>query len=120
GDGVRMGLYGAHGVSADGRFVLAQAAQGDAALYPTAGGPPQPIPALGRDLVPIGWSDMPDVLYAWPAGRQRQIDAYRLDIVSGRRERWRTVGSSDPTGAPMILTMAVAPDGSRYVYGSDG
>jgi hypothetical protein len=118
GEGVRLSTYAAHAVSPDGRLVIGLSPEGEPTLYPIAGGAPQLIPSLGQDLVPVGWSDTPNVLYARPRGLGRLVDIYRVDIVSGRRERWRTVGQSDRTGAPRVFVVQVAPDGRRYVYGS--
>jgi hypothetical protein len=75
--------------------------------------------ALGKDLVPIGWSETPNVLYARPRGFGRLSAVYRVDLASGRRELWRTVGPADPTGAPRMYVIQVSPDGRRYVYSSD-
>jgi len=39
-----------------------------------------------------------------------------VDVVSGRRDKWRTVGPSDPSGAPIVFTIQIAADGKRYAY----
>ena len=116
-EGIHLPRLG-RAVSADGRTVIAVGPDGVAALYPIAGGPPQPIAGLGSDLAPIDWSETPNVIYARPTQRTRLVDIYRVDVVTGKRDRWRTVGSADPTGAPMVATTLVSPDGRRYAYSS--
>jgi hypothetical protein len=116
GEGVRLAPYVMHAISPDGRVVVAEGPDGSAALYPLAGGEPHPIAGLGDDLVPVGWTDTPNVLFARTRQLARLLDIYRVDVVSGRRERWRTIGESDPSGAPRVVVVLVTPDGRQYAY----
>ncbi len=115
-EGVRLVRQGAHSVSPDGRFVLGEGPGGVVGLYPIAGGATLPVNGLGTDLVPVGWSDTPNVIFARQRVLARLADVYRVDVVSGRREKWRTLGPADPSGAPLIFTLQVAADGTRYAY----
>jgi eukaryotic-like serine/threonine-protein kinase len=54
GEGVRLMTFLPRVVSPDGQFVIAVGPDQQPALYPIAGGDPQPIGALGNDLMPIG------------------------------------------------------------------
>jgi hypothetical protein len=118
-EGVRLEPWHAHTVSPDGRVVIAIGPNNKAALYPIARGTPDPLTVLADDLVPIGWSDRPNVLYARPRGLSRLSAVYRVDLSTHRRELWQTVGPTDLRGAPRMYTMLISPDGGRYAYSSN-
>jgi hypothetical protein len=115
-EGVRLEPYVARAVSPDGRFVTALRPDGQAALYPVEGGEPRPIPGLGPDLVPLGWTDRPDVLFARPRRDGRTRPVYRVQVATGRRQLWKELGLDDRTGAPSVRFAAISPDGGSYAY----
>ncbi len=115
-EGVRLLPYVTRVVSPDGRFVTALRPDGQAALYPIAGGAPSPIPGLGSDLVPLGWTDRPGVLFARPRSDGRKRPIYRVDVATGRRQLWKEVGPDDPMGSPFVAFIMVSADGGTYAY----
>jgi hypothetical protein len=118
GEGVRLSPYVARPVSPDGSVVTALGPDERPALYPLAGGgEPRPIPGLGDDLVPLGWTDRPDALFARPRGYDRICPVYRIDLPSGRRQAWKELGPSDPAGSPRVDLLALTPDGRAHAYG---
>jgi hypothetical protein len=46
------------------------------------------------------------------------VDFFRLDLVTGRREPWKTIEPADPVGLIGIQPAAVhiTPDGRSFVY----
>jgi Tol biopolymer transport system component len=116
GEGVRLAPYVVRTVSPDGRWVTAIGPDQKHALYPIEGGEPRPIKGLGDDLVPFGWTDRLDSLFARPRGEGRICPVYRIDVSTGRRQLWKELGPSDPTGAPRVGAITVSPDGRVYAY----
>ena len=98
GEGVR--LTNTRGVAPDGRTVIAMGPDRAYALYPIDGGTPQPMTGLGSDLVPVGWTDRPNVVFAGPKTYSRLMPIYRVDLTTGRRDLWKTLGPADRSGAP--------------------
>jgi hypothetical protein len=116
GEGVRLMTYLARVVSPDGRFAIAVGPDQQPALFPVAGGDPQPIAVLGNDLVPIGWGESANVIFARPRALARLTSVYKIDLMSGRRQLVGEIGPTDPKGAPLVLLVQVSRDGRRYTY----
>ncbi len=116
GEGARLMTYLPRVVSPDGRFVIAVGPDQQPALYPIAGGDPQPIAALGNDLMPIGWGESSDAIFAKGRTLGRLAPVFKIDLTTGRRQPLKEVGPADPTGAPMVLSVQVSRDGRRYAY----
>jgi hypothetical protein len=115
-EGVRLMPYKPQVVSPDGRFVIAVGPDQQPALYPVAGGDAQPMPALGRDLTPVGWTDHPQVIFARPRTRERLSPVFTVDLSTGRRTLWKEMGPRDPSGAPIVTMIQISRDGRRYAY----
>jgi hypothetical protein len=116
GEGVRLMTYLPRVVSPDGRFVLAIGPDQRHALYPVGGGDPHPITALADDLVPIGWGETPEIVFARSRTIGRQIPVFKIDLTTGHRQAVGEVGPRDPLGAPLVLVVQVSRDGRRYAY----
>ena len=86
------------------------------ALYPIAGGNPQPIAALGNDLMPIVWGETSEVLFARPRALGRLAPVFRIDRTTGRRQRVGEFGPADPRGSPLVIH--TYPDRQGPVYRS--
>ena len=41
---------------------------------------------------------------------------FRYDIASGRREPWREIAVTDPTGVMQFNRIVLTPDGKSYAY----
>ncbi|HEV8253913.1 MAG TPA: protein kinase [Vicinamibacteria bacterium] len=116
GEGVRLAPYLSRVVSPDGRWVAAVGPDQVPTLYPIEGGDPRPLAVLGSDLLPVGWTDRPDVLFARARAFARICPVFRIDLKSGRRQIWKELGTSDRAGAPWVTNVQVSPDGRRYAY----
>ena len=101
-------------VSPDGLTVLVRESSGGQKLFPVEGGPPRPVPgatpddfavrfsADGKSLIVVSlWSDVP-------------VKVERLDLATGRREPYKTLGPADMTGAIQIAPIAVSDDGRSH------
>jgi Tol biopolymer transport system component len=115
-EGVRLMTFAPRVVSPDGRFVIAVGPDQQPALYPIAGGDPQSIAALGNDLMPIGWGESSNVIFAKGGTLGRLVPVLKIDLTTGRRERVGEVGPADSKGAPLVLLVQVSRDGRRYAY----
>ncbi|MGE5277684.1 MAG: protein kinase domain-containing protein [Acidobacteriota bacterium] len=102
-------------VSPDGRQVLVRESAGGLKLYPVDGGPPRSVAGAtpgdtvsrwtpdGRSLIVSSISDVP-----------ARIE--RLDLASGRRELFKTLGPADLTGALQIAPIVISDDGKSHAY----
>ena len=94
-------------------------ARGDSAddlfLVPTDGGEPRTIPGT-KDLTPIRWTPNGRFLFARV---QQGVPArvVRVEVATGKRERWTDLALSGPSGSPAINRVYLTPDGTSYVYG---
>jgi len=106
-------------VSPDGKLLAAYGADGDFYLFPAEGGEPRPIRGLlpGDDLVQ--WSA--DGRFLFVRGLDRAaVEVFRVELASGRRERWQKLEGPDPVGLIGIqegpAAVRMTPDGKYYLY----
>ncbi|MGH7594000.1 MAG: hypothetical protein ACRELE_09160, partial [Gemmatimonadales bacterium] len=105
-DGIGAGLP-----RPDGSGVLVQQGK-DYAIYPTAGGSPTPVGAIGADSV-LRWS--PDGAALWaeastPSGPR--ID--RVDVATGQRSVLLAIDT--PASVFTFVRLSLADDPKSYVY----
>jgi eukaryotic-like serine/threonine-protein kinase len=101
-------------VSRDNRLVAAHAADDTLTLYPLDGGPPVPLPELGKNVVPVGWTaDGQLWLRALRGVSSRML---RYDIRSRRTVEERTISPSDVTGFTDIGRVCITPDGRTVAF----
>jgi hypothetical protein len=100
-------------VSNDDHFVAARDLEDIVTLFPVDGGAPVPLPELGKDLVPIGWT-VKDQLWV----RSLAVPSRMLlhDIRSRRTLEERTISPSDPTGVWRIPQIRITPDGRSVAF----
>lgn len=106
---------GSHAITPDGTRVAA-IERGRVMLYPVdGGGAPMPVPGLSPGDTPSRWSPDGRLLYVY---RHDELPsrAYRVDIASGRKELWRTIGPSDRAGVTGLGHLIFTPDGGAYIY----
>jgi eukaryotic-like serine/threonine-protein kinase len=99
----------------DGRSVLVWL-DGKWFLYPIDGGQPRHISLLGADDNPQQWSADGRFLYVTRGRGEPPVAIERLDVTTGRRERWKTLVPSDPVGVELIDPPVISPDGRGYCY----
>jgi WD40 repeat protein len=102
-------------ISPDGEQLAAIADEGGITLWPVAGGPSRLVPGSEQGDRPVRWSE--DGASLWVFRRDEvpaRID--RLEIATGRRERWRTLVPADAAGVYSILGLRITPSGHSYFY----
>lgn len=103
-------------VSRDDRFAAGLGVDGIPTLYPLNGGSSIPLPDLGKNSTPVGWtldgqlwvSDVPR------ASRDVPRHLFLYDILTRHIVEERTVGPADVTGIATIERICLTPD-SRTV-----
>ena len=109
-------------VSPDGRLVAGGQGATDHIIYAADGsGPPRPVAgAHPRDSF-VRWAADGGTIVLYGLDEQ-PLTLYRLDLATGRRERWKTLAPPDMTGflryGPRIRGpgLCVTPDGRYYAY----
>ena len=46
----------------------------------------------------------------------RSVRIHRVELETGRRELWKTIAPSDPTGLDEIYAIQISDDGESYYY----
>jgi hypothetical protein len=106
-------------ITPDGRHVLALAPgppEPRFLLFPVEGGDPRPVAGLRADDRPIRWSGDGRHLFVRGPGAGPPAHIDRLDVATGRRERWRDLAPADPAGASRVGDVLLSADGRFYVY----
>jgi eukaryotic-like serine/threonine-protein kinase len=101
-------------VSHDDHWAVALGLDQVVTLFPLEGGPPVPLPELGKDVVPTGWSREGQL---W-VNRFREVPTklLRFDIKSRRVLEERSIGPTDPTGVTRITRLRITPDGRFLAF----
>jgi len=105
-------------VSTDGKRVVARGPEGRFYVYPVDGGDPVPIAGITQDADSVvGWGSGDRSIYV-RRGSSTLLPAriVRIDLATGREEKWRDLLPADATGLNGIFGVKVTPDGARYAY----
>jgi Tol biopolymer transport system component len=109
------GYRGAGITSPDGKWTLVTGPDRKRYLYPVAGGEPVPVAGLDEEDAVDQRSADGRALYVHRRG-EAPMKVYRLDLVTGKKEPWRTLMPADAAGVSNIGPQP-APGGESYVYG---
>jgi eukaryotic-like serine/threonine-protein kinase len=101
-------------VSPDGNLAAAISPGQKVSLWPIAGGPPRMVAASEPGDRPVGWT--PDGRQLW-VFRRGEVPAsvYRLDLVRGTRQLWKTLLARDSVGVSSV-DFCMTPTGDAYFY----
>ena len=109
-DGTTGGL-----VSPDGRQLLVRERAGGLQLYPVEGGPPRQVPGATPEDTVIRWTpDGRAVLVSSRSAVPARVE--KLDLSTGRRELFKTLGPADLTGVLQVSPIAISDDGKSHAY----
>ncbi|MEO8218311.1 MAG: protein kinase [Acidobacteriota bacterium] len=112
-EGIAIGFFP---ISADGKYVVAQASDELFYLYAIDGDePPQPIPSLAADDRPIRFTPVGQSLYVFRRG-ELPGQVFLLDLGNGRKEPVRELMPPDPAGVIEIVSVQLTPDAAAYAY----
>ncbi len=105
-----------HPVSPDGKRIVALGKDWneDLVVIPVDGGEPRTIPNTNT-VDPIRWSSDGRTLFALEIGSV-PARVVKVDVATGRRELWKTLGPADLSGVVQIDPIVLAPEGRAYVY----
>ena len=102
-------------VSPDGRWVIAQGADGEFALYPTEGGDRRAMPGIPQRARVIGWTkDGGGALYMIRG--EIPCPVYKIDIETGERTHWMDVSPPSSAGVVTLTRIVMTPDAETFVY----
>jgi eukaryotic-like serine/threonine-protein kinase len=104
-------------ISPDGRFVAVQGKDDQMCVYPLSEESPRCFDSAPAET-PLQWSADGRFLFVCPINDlPGRID--RLDVVSGKRELWKSFGPSDLAGVQRFDRVAMAAGGASYVYSTE-
>jgi eukaryotic-like serine/threonine-protein kinase len=100
-------------LSSDDRLVAAVGLDGVVTLFPLEGGAPIPLPEVGKEVVPAGWTTDGQL---WVRFRDVPSRMLRYDVTTRRQVEERTISPSDPTGVSRVPTIRITPDGRTVAF----
>jgi Tol biopolymer transport system component len=101
--------------SPDNRFVVGVGVNSPAAIYPIAGGPPRPIPALDAGFVPVQWSSDGAELFGYHSG-ELPSKIYKVAIATGKQTVVQELRPGAPAGVVTVSPVIASRDGTRFAY----
>jgi hypothetical protein len=104
----------AFAVSQDDQLAAVRGLDEVVTLYPLDGGPAVPIPELGREAAPVGWSNDRELWVRKFGPLPNRL--LRFDIARRRVVEERTFGPSDPTGVTQVSRIVITPDGRALAF----
>jgi Tol biopolymer transport system component len=99
----------------DARRFLARGPEGKVYIYSIDGGEPVPVPAVAPADGILGPSTREGTFFVRRGGGL-PARVVRLDLASGREEKWRDFMPGDPTGIVGLYGLRITPDGLYYAY----
>jgi len=99
-------------LSPDGKSAAVLGPDGKWGVWPVDGGPIGWIPGLDGAYKISGWADGATV-YATSARREKIAKVYKVNVVTGKMEMWKTIGLDTAGFATSIL---FSSDGTAYAY----
>jgi hypothetical protein len=104
-------------VSADNHTLLMQDANGQWLLRALdGGGQAKPVVGHEPDDFAIRWAVGEQEVFVSAATSGLRRTVVRLNVMTGRREPWNSVGPSDPAGVVEIGLPVITADGHAYAY----
>jgi len=106
-------------LSPDGKLIAGGGRYGEYYLCPVGGGEPQPLEGYADGDALLQWSGDGRSLFVRAAG-EMELNIFRLDLESGRRDFWKELTPPQPAGVVGVATgpgqVRLTPDGKSYVY----
>ena len=107
-------------VSPDGHEIAGTTIEGLQLIYRADGeGRPRAIEGALPDDLLVQWSADGKAIYV-RGGEEGPLTTYRLDLATGRRDRWKDLAPPDPAGLLEYESgpkgVRITPDGRFYVY----
>jgi Tol biopolymer transport system component len=104
------------GISPTGKSFITLGPDGRFVLVSVEGGQPVPVPGLGRDDAVTGWTADERFVFVRREGRSVTARMERLDLATGRSEKWKELAPADRAGLIEVAAPRIAPDGRSYAY----
>lgn len=102
-------------VSRDDQRVAALSLDGILTLYSTNGSEPIPLPGLGKNTIPIGWS-AEGHLWARDTATFNRTRLFKYDVDRRRVLEERSVAPADLSGVTWIGNVRITPDGRALAF----
>ncbi|MEJ2368785.1 MAG: hypothetical protein P8Z49_10675, partial [Acidobacteriota bacterium] len=84
--------------------------------FPIDGGEPVPIPGIKEGEHPVQYSAGGRYLYVLERSEAPAAPVCKLDLKTGRRERWRVLCPPDLAGVVAIVRISISYNGRYYAY----
>jgi Tol biopolymer transport system component len=104
-------------LSPDGRSIAVRGPDGKWGVWALEGNAIRPIPGLDSIYYVVGWSADGGSVYAASArASETTAKIYRVNVVTGKMELWRTIGSEATAGIDAVGVPHLLSEGTAYAY----
>ncbi len=107
--------YESKQVSPDSKLVFARDLAGRGMMYPIAGGEARAMPGWQPEDIWIRWSGDGRATYVYH-DEKTSATVYRLEVATGKRERFATLAPGDPAGVTSVHRVRMTADGKTFAY----
>jgi hypothetical protein len=102
-------------LSPDGRTLVVNDPQGRTQLYDIPSRKPRPLPGVLEGDKVLGWDESGSSLYM-QSTRIFPVQIMRLEVISGRRQAWKTLSPADLSGIESHPYVKITPKGDAFAY----
>jgi hypothetical protein len=110
------GYGGLSAISPDGKRFIARGPDRRVFVCPLEAGDPVPIPGLAPEDTVSGWAADEKFVYVRRGARSATSRVDRLELATGRAEKWKDLAPADMTGLVEAGSPRITPDGRSYAY----
>jgi hypothetical protein len=104
-------------ISLDGQWIATRfLKEGKIYVHALGGGEGREVAGVTEADAPLAWSDDGKSLFLYQPREIAPQHIDRLDIVTGRRERWKEIMPADRAGVFGLSGLVARPDASAYAY----
>ena len=103
-------------ISTDSKRIIVRGPDRRYYLLALDGGEPTLVPGVALEDAIAGWTSDERFVYVRRGGRGVSASIERLDITTGRSEKWKELVPADRTGLIEVGLPIITPDGRSYAY----
>jgi hypothetical protein len=103
-------------LSPEGLTIAARGPTPAIRLYPVDGTASRDLAGVTGAEMPIGWIHSGLLITRPSDPKSPRGEIYKVDLATGRQERWKNILPRDPAGIMVLVSFRVTPDGRSQAY----